>query len=368
MPEPKAKPGIMDIHPYIGGEAEIVGEKNVIKLSSNEGALGSSARAVDAYMNTSKDLHRYPDGNARSLRQTISEVHGLDPNLIVCGSGSDELIALLCKAFSGPGDEVLYSQYGFLMYPISAMAAGATPKTALEMNYTADVDSLLQAVTKKTKILFLANPNNPTGTYLPVNELYRLHKGLREDIILVIDAAYAEFVTREDYIEGNKLVEGSNNVIVTRTFSKSHGLGGLRLGWAYGSSLIIDILNRVRGPFNVSAASQAAGIASMNDTEFAKVVRNHNLKWAEWTKRNFLSLGLETTDSVGNFVLLTFKGLGAFNAQSAETALKREGILVRSMKAYGLHNSLRISIGLEEEMRTVVHTLSKFMGHINDEE
>ena len=221
MPEPTVNPGILKIKPYVGGEADIEGQKDVIKLSSNEGALGPSPNAITAFEKESSALHRYPDGNATLLRETIAATHNLDSNQIVCGAGSDELIALLCKAFSGPGDEVLYSQYGFLMYSISAMASGAAPKAALEENFTANVDSLLRAVTENTKLLFLANPNNPTGTYLKESELSRLHSELPKHVILVIDAAYAEFVTKDDYVEGNKLVRGNNNVIVTRTFSKS---------------------------------------------------------------------------------------------------------------------------------------------------
>jgi len=361
MKTPLPNPRIMQISPYIGGDSKLPGHQKVIKLSSNEGAFGPSPQSAFAYKNVSKTLHRYPDGNAHELRVAIGKTHRLDPNLIVCGAGSDELISLLCKAFSGPKDEVLYSQYGFLMYSISALAAGAIPISAPETKLTANVDALLKAVTKNTKLLFLANPNNPTGTYITKTELLRLRAGLRDDIILVIDAAYAEYVNKEDYTEGNELVKKNNNVIVTRTFSKSHGLGGLRLGWAFGPLPIIDVINRIRGPFNVSAGAQAAGIAAMLNDKFSKMVYNHNLKWLSWTQAQLMKLGLEVTDSVGNFLLVTFQKDGIKNAKAAEKSLRENRILVRSLTGYSLPNSLRISIGLENEMSLVVDTLAKFL-------
>ncbi len=361
MTDPYIQPTILQINPYVGGEAEILGAKKIIKLSSNEGALGASPNAVKAFKKASSSLHRYPDGNARLLREAIAETHNLDANKIVCGSGSDELISLLCKGFCGPGDEVLHSQYGFLMYPISAMAAGATPKFAEEKNLTADVNSLLSTLTKNTKIIFLANPNNPTGTYLAKDDLLRLYNGIPKHIILVIDAAYAEYVNKKNYTEGNELVEHNNNVIVTRTFSKSHGLGGLRLGWAYGSQYIVDVLNRIRGPFNISSPAQAAGVASILDTTFAKCVHEHNLKWREWTKNELAKIGLKTPESAGNFLLISFDKFPLSNAKEAENFLKTDGILVRAMGSYKLPNCLRVSIGLQEEMHAFIESLSRFL-------
>ena len=271
------------------------------------------------------------------------------------------MIALLCKAFTGPGDEVLYSEYGFLMYPISALASGATPVKAPETKLTTNVDNILAAVTAKTKLIFIANPNNPTGTYIPKSELFRLRAKLSDDIVLVIDAAYAEYASRPDYTEGNDLVRDNNNVIVTRTFSKSHGLGGVRLGWGYGSRLIIDILNRIRGPFNVSAGAQAAGIASMLDSQFAKKVYDHNLKWSTWTREQLKNIGLETTDSIGNFLLISFNKGSSESSASAEKALKMDGILVRNVENYGLPNYLRITIGTKKEMQAVINSLTTFL-------
>jgi histidinol-phosphate aminotransferase len=362
MSAPTPKPGVMNINPYVGGESGLSGVDRVLKLSSNEGAFGPSPIASEAYRDISANLHLYPDGGADQLRMAIGNVHGLDPAQIVCGAGSDEIIALLCQAYTGAGDEVLYSQYGFLMYAISANAAGATPVVAPETDLTANVDALLAAVTDKTRILFLANPNNPTGTYLPSSEVARLREGLRDDVLLVIDAAYAEYVTREDYTDGNELVDTGDNVIVTRTFSKIHGLGGVRLGWAYGPANVIDVLNRVRGPFNVGAAALAAGAAAIQDRDFTAKIRDHNLKCLAWTREQLLELGLDVTDSVGNFLLVCFGEHQERTAEGADAALKKAGIIVRGMAGYGLPNCLRITIGLEEDMRAVVDCLRQFMG------
>lgn len=362
MTMPIAKPGVMSIKPYVGGESGLEGRDDIIKLSSNEGAFGPSPKAQQAYASAASDLHRYPDGGATELRQTIGEIHGLNPDQIVCGSGSDELISLLCSAYAGEGDEILYSQYGFLMYPISAKAAGATPVSAPETDLTADVDALLAAVTERTRILFLANPNNPTGTYIPTQEVKRLRDNLRDDILLVIDAAYAEYVTREDYDAGVDLVDAGNNVIMTRTFSKIHGLGGVRLGWAYGPENVIDVLNRARGPFNVNAAALNAGVAAIRDQEFTAHCRDQNLIVLDWTYNQFKALGLDVTPSVGNFLLVCFKSSGERTATGADAFLKEHGIIVRSVASYGLPDCLRITIGTQQEMHQVVDALSQYMG------
>ncbi|HSV28892.1 MAG TPA: histidinol-phosphate transaminase, partial [Candidatus Omnitrophota bacterium] len=233
MTAPTPRPGIMDIKPYVGGESDIKGVSRVIKLSSNEGALGPSPKAMDAFKAMAHDMHRYPDGGATQLRKALAARWGVDADRIVCGAGSDELLGILCRAYAGPGDEVLYSAHGFLMYGIAAKSCGATPVTAPEVDLTASVDNLLKAVTPRTRIVFLANPNNPTGTYLPADEVKRLRAGLRPDILLVIDAAYAEFVSKNDYTPGIELVDAGDNTVMCRTFSKIFALGGLRLGWAY---------------------------------------------------------------------------------------------------------------------------------------
>lgn len=353
------RPGIMQISPYVGGESGVEGKQRIIKLSSNEGALGPSPKAMEAYAAEASGIHRYPDGGSTRLRDAIGATFDLDPARIVCGNGSDELISFLCRAYAGPDDEVLYSEHGFLMYPISAHTVGATPVKAPETNLTADVDALLAAVTDRTRIVFLANPNNPTGTYLPKSEVERLRDGLPDRTLLVIDAAYAEFVNRNDYDAGSELVDRCDNVVMTRTFSKIFGLGALRLGWAYCPPSIADVLNRLRGPFNVTAAAQAAGVAALEDTAFLEKSRAHNETTKNWFTGQVDSMpGLSVTPSLGNFVLVHFKDADA--AGNADAALKAEGVIVRRMGGYGLPDCLRISIGMTDEMEICANTLRRF--------
>jgi len=368
MAPPKPQSGILNIAPYVGGDCAVEGIDHVIKLSSNEGALGPSQKAIDAITQSALDVHRYPDGGASALRNALASRFGLNADRIVCGAGSDEIISLLIHAYAGPGDEVLYSAHGFLMYSISALAAGATPVTAPETNYTANVDALLAAVTDSTKMVFLANPNNPTGTYLPDAEVRRLRTGLRDDILLVLDAAYAEYVTHEDYDAGVKLVEETDNTVMTRTFSKLYSLGGARLGWCYAPETVCDVLHRVRGPFNVTAAALSGGEAAVGDIEFEQRVRDHTIEWREWTATQLRSLGLHVIDSVGNFLLVRFDsddaddlGNGGRGAIAADAFLKSHGIIIRRVAGYGLPDCLRISIGTEDEMRALVKTLSDFL-------
>jgi histidinol-phosphate aminotransferase len=352
----------MDITPYVGGESMVPGVERVIKLASNEGALGASPRAVAAFVEAAGDIHRYPDGNCQALREAIAELNGLDPKNIVCGAGSDELIGLLCRAYAGPGDEVLYSEHGFLMYPIAAKTAGAKPIAAKETNLTVDVDKLLAKVTDRTRIVFLANPNNPTGSYLAEESMARLRAALPASVLLVIDAAYAEYMRRPDYGPGVGLVDAGDNVVMTRTFSKIYGLGGARLGWAYCPPAIADVLNRARNPFNVASPAQAAGIAALADTAFVARARGHNDKWLAWITRRLREMGLEVPDSVCNFVLVRFPTEPDCDAKSADAFLKARGLIVRRMGGYKLPDSLRITIGLEDEMRAVVAALAEFMG------
>lgn len=359
---PEPNESVMEIAAYVGGESKIPGVERVIKLSSNEGPFGPSPMSSKAHALEAETLHRYPDGGAVELRTAIGARFGLDPARIVCGAGSDELIALLCKAYSGPGSEVLYSEHGFLMYSISARAAGAAPVTAPETNKTANVDALLAAVTERTRIVFLANPNNPTGTYLPASEVKRLRDGLRADILLVLDAAYAEYVTAEDYSAGIELVDAGENTVMTRTFSKIYGLGAVRLGWCYAPDNVVDVLNRVRGPFNVSAPAMQAGIAAMQDVAFETMSRDHNTEWRAWTAAELSKLGLDVTPSIGNFLLVCFGSDPVRGAEAADAFLKSKGIVVRRMAGYGLPDCLRISIGLADEMRALVDALAQFLG------
>src|ERR1700756_3329867 len=355
------RPGILDITPYVGGEAKVTGIERPIRLASNESALGPSRKAIAAYRDLAGEIHRYPDGNAQELREALGHCHGIDPARIVCGAGSDELITLLLRCYAGLGDEVLYSRHGFLMYPINAMAVGATPIAAPEREQTTDVDAVLARVTERTRIVFIANPNNPTGTYLGAPELARLHAGLPPSVLLAIDAAYAEFVNRNDYEPGIALVDRADNVVMLRPFSKIYALGGMRVGWAYCSAGVADVLNRVRGPFNVGAASQAAGLAAVEDVEALNRARAHNERWLPWFSERLAALGLPLTPSVANFVLARFPDDRRKNADAVFAHLQSRGILTRKMGAYGLPQYLRITIGTGEEMERVAATLGDFM-------
>ncbi|MCW8836925.1 MAG: histidinol-phosphate transaminase [Rhodospirillales bacterium] len=356
------KPGIMDITPYVGGESAITGVDRVIKLASNEGAFGPSPKATEALQEMAGKAHRYPDGGCSKLRKALSEKYSIKMDQIVCGAGSDELITMICRAYAGPGDEVLFSQHGFLMYAISAKSVGATPVQAPETNLTASVDALLSKVNEKTRLLFIANPNNPTGTFLNSQEMKRLHAGLPKETILVIDAAYAEYVETSAYNAGAELVENNDNVVMLRTFSKIHALGGLRVGWGYFPPAIADVMNRVRNPFNVSSAAQEAAVAALADDAFAEKSRKHNDEWLRWTTKEIRALGLDVPDSLGNFVLVRFPMTAGKTAEEADAFLKKKGIITRRMVPYGLPDALRITIGLEDEMKSVVDALREFVG------
>jgi len=355
------RPGILDVAPYVGGEAEAPGFAKPVRLASNENPLGASPRAQEAYAALATGLHRYPDGGAEALRRAIAERHGLDPARIVCGNGSDELITLLIRAYAGPGDEVLYSAHGFLMYAIAAKTAGATPVAVPERDLSADLEGLIERAGLRTRIVCLANPNNPTGSCLSGSELERLVEGLPDHVLLLLDAAYAEYVMRNDYEDGARLVEGSSRVVMTRTFSKIHGLAGLRLGWAYAPAEVADVLNRVRGPFNVTAPALAAGVAAIEDRDHATRSRDHNAQWLEWFREQTAALGLDPRPSAGNFVLLHFPGQNGHDAATALIWLKARGILVRGMAAYGLPDCLRVTIGTEAQTRAVVAALAEFV-------
>ena len=357
---PTPRPGILEVAPYVGGEAAIPGRNRVIRLASNENPLGPSPRAMAAYASLEKELHRYPDGGAWALREAIAGAEELDPARIVCGAGSDELIALLVRGYAGPGDEVLHSEHGFLMYSISAKAAGAEPVAAAERDLTADVDALLERAGEKTRLVFLANPNNPTGSYLTEAELRSLRAGLPEEALLVIDAAYAEYATQDDYCSAMDLVAEFDDLVVIRTFSKIHGLAALRLGWAYCPPAVADVLNRLRGPFNVSQAAQAAGIAAVKDRQHVERSRAHNARWLAWTLERLAAVGFDPRPSAGNFLLVRFAEEPGRSAEAALADLKKHGILVRALGGYGLPDCLRITIGTESDTRAVVGALEDF--------
>src|SRR5690348_3244712 len=297
---PQPRPGVLDIDPYVPGKSAAPGVARVFKLSSNETPLGPSPKALAAYRTVADHLQDYPDGAATALREAIGRAFGLDPDRIVCGAGSDDLLNLLADAYLRDGDEAIYTTHGFLVYPIATLGAGAKPVVAPETYYTADVDAILTRVSERTKIVFLANPNNPTGTYIPFDEVRRLHRGLPPHVLLVLDAAYAEYVRRNDYEAGIELVATSENVVMCRTFSKIYGLAALRLGWLYGPAHIVDAINRIRGPFNVNAAAMAAGVAAIQDTAHVVMAAEHNAKWLPWLTEEIGKLGLKVTPSVGN--------------------------------------------------------------------
>lgn len=360
-PLPRPRAGVLEIQAYVGGKAGEEGQ-HVAKLSANESAVGPSPKAIEAFRAASDVLHRYPEGQSHDLRQAIARRHNIDPANIVCGAGSDELISLLTNAFAGPGDETVHSAHGFLMYRLSALAAGAQPVAVPEQELRADVDALVDAVTSRTRIVFIANPNNPTGSYLSGTELTRLRDALPSEVLLVIDAAYAEFVTAEDYDNGIELALTRPNVVMTRTFSKLHGLAALRLGWMVGSTEIIDIINRVRGPFNVNLPAQAAGAAAIADIDHQERARAHNQRWLPWLTAELHKLGLVVHPSVGNFVLIDFEAGTDKNAKAAAAFMEANGVIPRLVGAYGLPNSLRISIGTEQENQLVVDVLRRFLG------
>lgn len=351
------QPGILEITPYVAGKSAAKGGNRVTKLSSNENPLGPSPLAKEAYIEAAGTLEVYPSSDHAGLRAAIASVHGLNAARIICGAGSDEVIAFLCNTYAGPGDEVLYTEHGFSMYAISALAAGATPVVAPEAERHADVDSLLAACTERTKLVFLANPNNPTGTMISESEVERLADGIPEQALLVLDGAYVEFT--QGFDGHASLVETRDNVVMTRTFSKIFGLGGARVGWGYGPAHVIDALNRVRGPFNVSAAALAAGEAAILDTEYTSHCRAENAKWREWLREALGAIGIPSDPSHANFILAHFAD--ASTAEAADEYLKTHGLVVRNVAGYGLAEFLRITIGDEIACRAVASTLAEFM-------
>ena len=352
------RPSILSVEPYVGGESKVPGVNRVIKLSSNEGAFGPPPGAIAAIADAAKEAHRYPDGDATALREAIGRRHGLDPARIVCGNGSDELLALLILAYGGEGTELVMSAHGFMMYDITGRWAGCRVIKVPERNLTADVDGLLAAVGPRTRLMFLANPNNPTGSILPQSEVERLRRGLREDVLLVLDSAYAEYVSRPDYDPGVKLVDATPNTVMTRTFSKIYGLGGMRLGWCYAPAAVVEVLGRVRGPFNVNAAALAAGVAALSEPGWIEKNVAHNTEWRAKLSAALTEAGLKVWPSEGNFVLVDFGA--ADRAKAADAHLRGRGLIVRAIGGYGLAQCLRVTIGTAEENTLVIEALTEF--------
>ena len=358
---PSPRPGVLDIAPYVPGRSKAAGGVRLHKLSSNETPLGPSPAAIEAYRAMVDRLHLYPDGSGTELRQAIAAAYGLNPERIVCGAGSDEVLNLIAHAYVGPGDEAIYSAYGFLVYPIAIKAAGGTPVVAPEMELTASVDAILERVGPRTRVVFLANPNNPTGTYLPLSEVRRLHAGLPADTLLVLDAAYAEYVRRNDYESGIELAATADNVVMTRTFSKIYGLAGLRIGWGFGPAHVIDAINRIRGPYTGPAPASAAGVAALGDRAHVERAVAHNETWLPKVSEEIRRLGLEVTPSVGNFVLIHLPGTPGRRAADADAFLLERGVVLRRVEAYGLPHALRMTIGSAEANEATVAALAAFL-------
>ncbi len=363
MNKPTPKPWIMDIHPYIPGKSTTDSGAKAIKLSSNENPLGTSDLARAAFAAHAGGLERYPDADAALLREEIARLNGLDPARIIYGNGSDEVLHLAAGAFAGPGDEIIYVKYGFAVYEIATRRVGATPVIAPDSDYATDVDAILACVTERTRIVFLANPNNPTSTYTERAEIERLHAGLPGNILLVLDHAYAEYIDEGDDDGGMTLAQTSDNVLVTRTFSKIYGLAAERIGWGYGAAQIIDAMHRIRLPFSITVAGQNAAIAALGDQDFVSKSREHNAKWRSWLADEITKLGnkgLRAKTSKANFLLILFEG--DVSAETAYKGLMERGYIVRWLPGQGLGQGLRITIGTEEETRGVLAAIRDIVG------
>jgi histidinol-phosphate aminotransferase len=364
MTAPKPRPEVLTIDPYVGGESAIPGVNRIIKLSSNESAFGPPPAAQEAFARVAAEMHRYSDGGSMELRRAIGARFGLDPERIVCGTGSDELIQHVCHIYGGPGTDIVMSMHGFSMYQISGTYSGSRVLKAPERNLTTDVDSMLAAVTPATRVVFVANPNNPTGSLLPQSEMERLRRALPPEVLLVIDAAYAEYVTEPGYDPGTKLVDAGENTIMLRTFSKVFGLGGMRVGWAYGPPAIIDALNRVRGVFNVNGGAQAAAVAALAEPGWVERCVAHNTEWRGKLTAALEAVGVRVWPSHGNFLLADFGSAG--RAQAANAFLRARGLIVRAMGAYDLPHCLRITVGTAEECALVADALAGFVAEQPD--
>jgi histidinol-phosphate aminotransferase len=362
---PRPNPWVEAIATYVPGKAALGKNGRMpAKLSANENPLGPPPAALEAAAATLRRAHIYPDGASTALREALAAKFGLDPGRILCGAGSDELLQLVATAFAGPGDEVLFARHSFAVYPISARRVGARPVEAPDCDWTADVDALLAAVTPRTRILYLANPNNPTGTMVSVEEVARLHAGLRPDILLVLDSAYAEYLDRPDYDDGLKLSATAPNVLTTRTFSKIHALAALRVGWCHGPAAVIAAMDKVRGPFNTTSAGIAAAVAALADDTAVERARAHNRQWRDWLFDQCARLsnhGVRAIPSVANFVMLVFPANGPVTAGGAFRALADAGFMTRWLTPQGMDDCLRISLGTAEETQGVVAALEAYV-------
>ena len=350
------QPGIMEIALYQGGAAHVAGVANVVKLSANENPFGPSPKVIEAVRESAAGLHRYPSTDHASLRAAIADVHGLDPAQIICGVGSDEVLQFVLHAFAGVGDEVVHTEHGFSMYPILARMVGATPVSVPERERMVDVDAVLAACTDRTRVVFLTNPGNPTSTMLPDAEVARLADGLPKQVLLVIDGAYTEFVEGHD--GGASLVATRDNVIMTRTFSKIYGLGGMRVGWGYAPAEIIDVLNRIRQPFNLSNTALIAAEAALRDQDYVAFCRSENTRLRAWLAEALAEVGVASDTSCTNFILARFADRA--EAEACDSFLQSQGLIVRKVAGYNLPNALRITVGDEASCRRLADAVKQF--------
>jgi histidinol-phosphate aminotransferase len=360
-PRPVPKAGIMDIHAYVPGKAKAEGVEHPVKLSANENILGSSPKAVEAYAGAAGELNIYPDSRTTLLRNAVAEAYRLEPERLIFGQGSDEVFQLLNQTFLEPGDNIVQGEYGFAAFAIGAYACQAQVKRAPEPGYRIDVDEMLKTVDERTRLVFLANPGNPTGTWIPFSEVEWLHANLPPSVVLVLDGAYSEFATSPGFNDGLDLARSSDNIVVTHTFSKLHGLAALRVGWGYAPAAIVAAVDRIRLPFNISIPGQLAAVAALGDTEFQEASIAHVERWLPWLTQQIGGLGLDAVGpSATNFLLVGFPKTGK-TAAAADEFLSARGLLTRRVLNYGLPDHLRITIGLEEHNRAVVEALAAFM-------
>lgn len=356
---PQPLPQLARVTPYVPGEAPKHTGGKVFKLASNENPLGASPKAQAVYRELASRMEIYPDGGAHALKAAIAAKYGLDAKRIVTGAGSDEIFLMLGRAYLGPGDEMICTEHAFAIFAMVGEQQGAKVIRVKERDYTADVDAILADVTPRTKMVWLANPNNPTGTYLPYEDVKRLHAGLPPSVLLVLDGAYAEFVRRNDYAAGIELASSSENVVMTRTFSKLHGLAGLRVGWGYAPAHVVDAIERVRMPFNVNLVAQAVAVAALSDDDFIARSLEHNDRELARLIAGLRALGLEVKDSVGNFAVAKFAS--AKQAAEALEFLKARGVTVRGLAGYGMPEHLRVSVGTVEADDAALAGLKDFL-------
>ncbi|WP_412059113.1 pyridoxal phosphate-dependent aminotransferase [Bartonella sp. DGB2] len=362
MNYPQPKKGILDIKAYVPG-ASLANGKPAHKMSSNESCLGPSPLALQAFQDALHNLNRYPNGNLAPLIPALTKATGLDREQLLIGNGSEEILALLAITYLERGDCAIMSKYGFETYKIQTIAAGATPILIDEHDFRVDIEAIIASVhaNPHCKVVFIANPGNPTGTYLIHEEIKHLQANIPPHVLLVLDSAYAEFVEDEAYHAGEDLVSQTQNVVMIRTFSKAYGMAGLRVGWLYGPRHLVAAVNQIRCPFNVGVAAQAAAAAALEDQKFLQESVAYHQHWRQFLARALTNMGLSVTPSTTNFLLVHFPDDPLYNAQKADTFLKNNGYIARPVHDYSLPNALRISVGKPEENEEIIAILRKFL-------